>query len=133
MTPERNKAAAFQEFGVWSSGEIDRLDDLVAPDVVHHDPYDPHAAGGLAGLKESITANLRRFPDFAITVEDQIAERDRVATRWCARMTHDGKPVELRGITIERFAGGKVVESWRCMDMLGLLQQLGDDGAPGRS
>ena len=72
MTPERNKAAALEEFEVWSSGEVGRLDDLVAPDVVHHDPYDPHAAAGLAGLKESIAANRRRFPDFAIRVETRL-------------------------------------------------------------
>lgn len=47
MTPARNKVAALEEFEVWSSGEVSRLDDLVAPDLVYHDPYDPHAAAAL--------------------------------------------------------------------------------------
>ena len=121
MTPERNKAAAREEFAVWSSGEVETLDELVAPDVIHHDPHDPHAAEGLDGLKKSIQATHSRFPDFEITVDDQVAEGNRVATRWRACMTYEGTPRTMAGITIERFADGKVVESWRCMDMLGLV------------
>jgi steroid delta-isomerase-like uncharacterized protein len=132
--PERNKAAARAEFEIWSGGELDDLDDLVAAEVVHHDPYDPNAADGIAGLKRSIELNRAAFPDMKITVEDQLAEGDRVATRWRATMTHSGslgttppsgERVEMRGITIERFEDGKVVESWRSMDTLGLLRQIG--------
>jgi len=135
---ERNKAAVRAEFEIWSGGDLDRLGGLVAEDVVHHDPYDPNAAHGLEGLKRSIAANRRAFPDMSIEIEDQVAEADRVATRWRATMTHSGemggaratgRKVELRGITIERFAGGKVVESWRSMDTLGLLRQI--DALPG--
>jgi steroid delta-isomerase-like uncharacterized protein len=131
---EHNKAAARAEFEVWSSGELGRLDELVAPDVVHHDPYDPNAAGGLDGLKKSIALNREAFPDLRITVEDQLAEDDRVTTRWTATMTHEGnlggtvasgKRVTLSGITIERFEDGKVVEAWRSMDTLGLLRGIG--------
>jgi ketosteroid isomerase-like protein len=111
---EHNKAAARAVFDVWSTGEIGRLDDLVAPDVVHHDPYDPRAAEGLDGLKRSIAATHARFPDFRISVADQVAEGDRVATRWIAQLTRDGTPVSMTGITIERFVDGKVAESWRC-------------------
>jgi ketosteroid isomerase-like protein len=124
---ERNKAAARAEFEIWSTGELDKLDELVAQDVVHHDPYDPNAADGLVGLRKSIEANHATFPDMKIEVEDQVAEGDRVATRWRATMTHpDAGKVEMPGITIERFADGKVVESWRSMDMLGMLRQIGD-------
>jgi steroid delta-isomerase-like uncharacterized protein len=131
---EHNKAAARAEFEVWSSGELDRLDELVAPDVVHHDPYDPNAAGGLDGLKKTIALNREAFPDIRIKVEDQLAEDDKVTTRWTATMTHEGdlggvaasgKCVTLSGITIERFEDGKVVEAWRSMDTLGLLRGIG--------
>jgi steroid delta-isomerase-like uncharacterized protein len=131
---EHNKAAARAEFEAWSSGELDRLDELVAPDVVHHDPYDPNAAGGLDGLKKTIALNREAFPDLRITVEDQLAEDDKVTTRWTATMTHEGdlggvaasgKRVTLSGITIERFEDGKVVEAWRSMDTLGLLRGIG--------
>lgn len=88
---EQNKAAARAEFDVWSTGAIERLDDLVAPDVVHHDPYDPNAAGGLAGLKRTIELNRRAFPDMRLSVEDQVAEGDKVVTRWSGEMTHLGE------------------------------------------
>lgn len=131
---ERNKAIARSEFEVWSTGELDRLDAMVAPDVVHHDPYDPHAAAGLQGLKRTIELNRAAFPDMRIEIEDQVAEGDKVVTRWVATMTHEGhlggtaptgRRVTLTGTTIERFEDGKVVESWRSMDILGLLRQIG--------
>ena len=131
---KRNKAAARSEFEVWSTGELERLDDLVAPDVVHHDPYDPNAAAGLEGLKRTIELNRAAFPDLRIEIEDQVAEDDKVVTRWTATMTHrgelggvppSGNRVTLAGTTIERFEAGKVVEAWRNMDTLGLLRQIG--------
>jgi ketosteroid isomerase-like protein len=124
---DHTRRLAREEFEVWSSGEVDRLDELVAEDVVHHDPYDPFAADGLEGLKASIRATRERFSDFEISVLDQVAEGDRVATRWRATMRppEAEEEVSMTGITIERFADGKVVESWRSMDRLGLLRELG--------
>jgi steroid delta-isomerase-like uncharacterized protein len=131
---EQNKAIARAEFEVWSTGEVSRLDDMVAADVVHHDPYDPNAAHGLEGLKKSIAMNRAAFPDMRVEVEDQVAEGDKVTTRWIVTMTHEGelggtvatgRRVTVRGITIERFEDGKVVEAWRSMDTLGLLRQIG--------
>jgi len=131
---ERNKTIARSEFEVWSTGDVGRLDELVADDVVHHDPYDPHAAEGLTGLKKTIELNRRAFPDMRIEIEDQVAEDDKVVTRWVATMTHEGelggapptgKRVTVAGTTIERFENGKVVEAWRSIDTLGLLRQIG--------
>lgn len=131
---EHNKAAARAVFGVWSTGEIERLDELVAPDVVHHDPYDPHAAEGLVGMKRTIELNRNAFPDMQLTVEDQVAEGDKVVTRWRGEMTHKGelggaaptgRRVTITGITIDRFDDGKIVEAWRSMDTFGLLQGIG--------
>jgi predicted ester cyclase len=122
---EQNKAAARAVFEVWSTGELHRLDRIVAPHVIHHDPYDPNAAAGLAGMKRTIEEARRRSPDLKLEVLDQIAERDKVATRWTASMTHGEKSVTLTGITIDRFEGGKIVEAWRCMDRLRFLQQTG--------
>ena len=124
---ERNKAIARAVFDVWCTGELERLDELVAPDVVHHDPYDPHAAEGLVGMKASIASNRRTFPDLRLTVEDQLADGDRVATRWTGTMTHaeSGKRATIAGITIDRFENGRIVEAWRSMDALGLVRALG--------
>jgi predicted ester cyclase len=135
---ERNKAAARAVFEVWGSGDTERLDHLVAPDVVHHDPYDPNGSDGVAGMKRTIHANRGLFPDMRITVEDQLAEGDRVATRWTAEMTH-GRPgadgarrrVTITGVTIDRFQDGRIVEAWRSMDMLGLLEAIGALERPG--
>jgi predicted SnoaL-like aldol condensation-catalyzing enzyme len=118
---EAHKAAALAVFEVWSTGELDRLDALVAEHVVHHDPYDPNAADGLAGMKKTIAANRERFPDMQVRVEAQLADGDFVANRWTATMAG----VTIGGMNIDRFEDGKIVEGWRSMDMLGLLRGLG--------
>jgi predicted ester cyclase len=125
LMSEHHKAASRVAFEVWSTGQVERLDDLVAENVVHHDPYDPNGPKGLDGMKKTIRKNRQINPDLTIAVEDQIAEGDKVATRWTATMTQNGKKVTLKGITIDRFENGKVVEAWRNIDMLGLLRQTG--------
>jgi predicted ester cyclase len=131
---ERNKAAARAVFEVWSTGELERLDGLVSSDVLHHDPYDPNAAEGLIGMKRTIDQNRQIFPEMRLTVEDQIAEGDKVVTRWRGEMTHSGEiagvaptgnRITITGITIDRFDGGKIVEAWRSMDVLALLRGIG--------
>jgi predicted ester cyclase len=125
---ERNKAAARAVFEVWNTGAVEQLDAHVAPDVVHHDPHDPYALEGLAGMKKTIEATRLAFPDIQLTVQDQIAEGDTVATRWTGTMTPgDGSAGQgsVSGITIDRFEAGKIAEAWRSMDRLGLLQSIG--------
>jgi steroid delta-isomerase-like uncharacterized protein len=131
---EQNKAAARAVFEVWSTGELERLDGLVSSDVIHHDPYDPNAAQGRAGMKRTIELNRRAFPDMRLFVEDQVAEADKVATRWRAEMTHSGEmggvaptgnPIKMTGITIDRFEAGKIIEAWRSMDTLAVLRGIG--------
>jgi predicted ester cyclase len=77
---------------------------------------------------------LQAFPDLQITVEDMVAEGDKVAVRWRLRATHQGEfmgipptgnQVTMTGIDINRLEGGRLVERWGNEDMLGLLQQLG--------
>jgi predicted ester cyclase len=122
---ERNKAAARVAFDVWSTGDLDRLDAYIAPNVMHHDPYDPHGTEGLAGMKKFIQRTRSAYPDLHITVEDQLAEGSKVATRWTGTMTHEGRKVTLQGITIDRFENEKIVEAWRSMDMLSFLRETG--------
>ena len=122
---ERNKAAARVAFEVWSTGDLDRLDEYIASDIVHHDPYDPHGVEGLFGMKKTIKRNRSIYTDLHMTVEDQVAQGRKVATRWTATMTQEGKRVTLKGITIDRFENDMIVEAWRSMDMLGLRLQTG--------
>jgi steroid delta-isomerase-like uncharacterized protein len=102
--------------------------------------------GGSAGevrgqqqFQQVIQAWRAAFPDARSTVDQQIAEGDRVVTRWTARGTHTGdfqgmaptgKPFTLTGITIERVMDAKIAEVWVNRDDLGLLSQLGALPAP---
>jgi predicted SnoaL-like aldol condensation-catalyzing enzyme len=112
QTDKNHKAVARAVFEVWNEGRLERLDVLVDPDVVHHDPYDPRGAAGLAGMKETISSVRSRYSALRLTVEDQIAEGDRVATRWTGELEPGS---EIIGITIDRFKDGKIVEAWRSM------------------
>jgi steroid delta-isomerase-like uncharacterized protein len=114
-------------------GNMGVIDELAAADYVGHDPAMPEMHGPDA-IKEFITGYLAAFPDGMITIEDQLAQGDMVATRWTGHGTHKGelmgipatgKQVTVSGITISRVAKGKVVEEWSNWDTLGMLQQLG--------
>src|SRR5437764_457008 len=80
---------------------------------------------GLDGVRESVAIYRALFPDLRIEVVDQVAEGDRVASRWRMRGTHRGRVVELGGITISRLEDGKIVEDWGYTDSLDLLRGLG--------
>jgi predicted ester cyclase len=82
---------------------------------------------------------LSAFSDRRVTIEDQLADGDKVATRWRVTATHSGEfhgiPAtgrrgSMTGISIDRLAGGKIVESWEVTDDAGLLRQLGAVLAP---
>lgn len=133
----QNKKLVRQTFdAIWNHGELGVFDERFATDYVGH------AATGIEGLqqaKQFVQAMRSAFPDFDYTVEDELAEGDKVANRWTVRATHQGEfqgvpatdePVTITGISIYRVAGGKIVEGWTQADMLGLLQQLGAVPAP---
>lgn len=97
-----------------------------------------HTSGGDIkggeGWKKFATAYITVFPDLSITVDDTIAEGDKVVTRWTASGTHKGelqgiaptgKQMTITGIAIYRLAGGKIAEIWGLNDKFGMLQQLG--------
>ena len=89
---------------------------------------------GMEGFKQAIASLRKAFPDLEVTIEDQVAEGDKVASRYSVRGTHKGAflGVEATGKTVtwsaqvhQRVADGKVQESWLEWDQLGLLKQLG--------
>jgi predicted ester cyclase len=108
---------------VCARGDWTRAGELYAEDFVDH--VNAMEFRGQAGIRESVSLYRRLFPDLSITVDDQVEEGDRVASRWTLRGTHRGRAVELSGITISRVADGKVVEDWGHSDTLTLLRQLG--------
>jgi steroid delta-isomerase-like uncharacterized protein len=124
---------------VYNRGNLASVDEFAASDFVIHLPSED--INGPAGAKRYVAALRAAFPDLHITIEDQIAEGDRVVTRWTARGTHagefqgippTGKRGSMTGIDIDRVADGKVVECWVNSDDLGLLQQLGVIPVPGQ-
>ena len=118
----------------FNSGNLDVVDELVAPEFVNHDAALPEPMIGIEGAKASIAGYREAFPDLRLTIEEQIAEGELVTTRWSARGTHEGdlmgmaatgKQATVTGITIDRIVDGRFVESWTNWDTLGLMQQLG--------
>ena len=138
MTAENNKTVAkrfFQE--VFSQGNMKVIDELFA---ANHTNIGPGAMPGLPngpeGMKQFVSYYRKAFPDTHFTIDEQIAEGDRVVTRWTAQGTQTGempmpgipvtgKPVTVMGVTVNRFANGKIVESWGVFDQLGMMQQMG--------
>jgi steroid delta-isomerase-like uncharacterized protein len=116
-----------------TGGNLDLADELYAPDYVLHDPSLPEALHGPECIKRYAAMTLGAFPDARVTVEDQVAEGDKVVSRWTATGTHTGdlmgippteRRIEISGITINRFSGGKIAEDWYQSEDLGMMQQL---------
>lgn len=130
MSREENKALVLREQAeLWShTGNLDAANELFAPDRAE------------AARQEA--ADFRQgFPDVVSTIEDLIAEGDKVAARWRARATHhgeyageppSGREVEFTGISVYRIEGGKIAESWTVEDDLGLMRQIGAVAEPGQ-
>ena len=119
---------------VFNQGNMSWADEFLAPDFVEHEELPPGIPDGREGVKQ-MTAMLRSaFPDFHATIDDIIAEGDKVVIRQSWTGTHrgefmgippTGKRVSFGVIDIIRVDGGKFVEHWGQMDNAGLMQQLG--------
>lgn len=120
---------------VWTKGDFDLVDELFARDYVGHPSGPEETVRGPEGVKEYVGRLREGVPDLTVTVEDQVADGDKVATRWIAQGTHDGelfgieptgRTATVTGISIQRFGGdGRIVEAWTNWDLLGMLHQLG--------
>jgi steroid delta-isomerase-like uncharacterized protein len=131
---EENKALARRWADILNQGNLDLVDEIYAPDYVGHDPAMPEDVRGVDGAREFYSMYTSAFPDAEITIEDQLAEEDTVATRWTGRGTHQGElmgvppsgnRVEVMGVTVSRIEGGKIVEEWDIYDALGMMQAIG--------
>jgi predicted ester cyclase len=115
-------------------GNWEVIDESLAPGYIGHDPSQPEPIRGIEGTKANLQQYIDAFAGAHITVEEQIAEGDIVASRWTAGGTHTGeisgiaptgKDVTISGITISRLEGGKIIEEWTNWDTLGMLVQIG--------
>ena len=142
MSLEENKAIElrFTE-EVVKNGNIAIIDELFATNFVDHSAI-PGTASDREGMKQFFANTHSAFPDFHSTLEDMFAEGDKVVQRFTARGTHQGefmgiaptgKQVTITGINILRIEGGKIVEEWGEMNLLGALQELGAFPTPSQA
>jgi len=129
-----NKELSRRFTELFSTDDEALADEVLAPDVVFHGTTGDGELRGIEQMKAFVAAYRRAFPDATSTVEDQLADGDKVVTRWRARGTHrgelgpmpaTGREFEMDGVTIERIADGRIAEVWVARDELGLLRQLG--------
>jgi len=114
--------------------DLDAASELIGEDHMVHNPTEPNFPGGREAHKEMCRAFAEAVLDTSCTIEDQVAEGDKVVTRWTfsgcqtkdlPEMPSKGKCFNVSGITISRVVNGKIVEEWVNMDALGMRQQLG--------
>ena len=130
---EENKAILmrFAEESV-NKGNPGIVGDFFGENFVNH--FEPPASQGSEGMRKGLVALLAAFPDLHVTVDDMIAEGDKVMFRATVSGTHKGefagiaptgKHVTFTTVGYDRYANGKMVERWERTDVLGLLQQIG--------
>jgi steroid delta-isomerase-like uncharacterized protein len=133
----RNKAAFGRLHDAMNSGDAETIaktiDEVVEPDVLFRTPL-PISATGAQALKEVWAVLLRAYPDLHVTVEDMIAEGDKVVCRNTVTGTHrgeymglapTGRVVTYNEIFIFRFTEGRIAETWGVVDALAQMRQLG--------
>jgi steroid delta-isomerase-like uncharacterized protein len=135
MSTEQNKALfrrVMEE--VFNRGTISLVDELIAPDFVEHEEPPPGMSAGREGVKQLATMLHTAFPDITASIDDIIAEGDKVVARSTWSGTHKGefmgipptdKSVSFGVFDIVRISEGKFVEHWGLMDSLSMMQQLG--------
>ena len=133
MSTADNKALVRRFYeDVFNQRNLALVDQLCSATHVFHNP--PTTLHGREEFKQLLSVYITAFPDAHFTVEDEIAEGEKVTSRYTFRGTHQGvlmgipptgKQVSVTGIIINRIAGGQSVEGWLNFDALGLLQQIG--------
>jgi predicted ester cyclase len=144
MSAEENKAVVRREFEeiLNHTGNLDAADEIIAPNYVSHEPTSGETRG-IEWAKQFAATYRQAFPDLQNTIEDMVAEGDKVVVRFRGRGTHQGdteafgpptgKRMEITGITINRLSEGKIVEAWTNVDALGMMQQIGMIPEPGQA
>jgi steroid delta-isomerase-like uncharacterized protein len=134
MAIEEHKTLVHRAVEAFNRGNWDVVDRLFAPNYVDHDRSRVDLPPGPAGVKQAWTGFRAAFPDLHATIDDLVAEGDKVAVRGSFRGTHQGelmgipptgKPVTVTLIDVNRIENGRLAERWAEADMLGMLQQLG--------
>ena len=131
-SPEENKALFRRVIDdVFNQHNLDAVDLYYPVDYIQHNP---HVPPGLTGFKEFFAMHFAAFPDLHATIEDLVAEGDKIAARLTWTGTHKGefegipptgKQIKFTTMEFFRVASGKLAEHWDEVDLLGMLQQIG--------
>jgi steroid delta-isomerase-like uncharacterized protein len=129
---EENKTIARKFFRMFEAGDARIADEIIATDYYNHDAPDPRL--GREGVKAVVTTFKEAMADAQFDLAFQVAEGDKVVSRYTWTATHEGayfgvagtgKRVSWTQMTTFRIADGKICEAWTNWDQLGLMQRLG--------
>ncbi len=135
MTDATNLRLVRSLHGIWSTGDLSRIEDVYASDFTAYWPPSAErpVRRGLDGVRFGVRSVRAAFPDWTETIADIFAAGDRVATRCICHGTHlgpfagaaaTGRRIEVHDISIFRIADGRVAEQWCMIDEVGRLRQL---------
>lgn len=134
MSTETNKAIVRRMYEqVWNKRRVDLIEEFYTEDVVQHLAGIP-THSGLDGVRDAAAMLLNAFPYLHLAIEDEIAERDKVVSRWTMKSSPPGelngvvaagKGVIQSGVTIFHLSNARVDEFWSLTDNLDLLRQQG--------
>ena len=143
MSSEENEALVRGWWDALNQGTaLNAVEEFYAADYVLHDPSQPEPVRGVEGVRAFVSAIASAFPDVHCTIDDMLANGDKVVQRLTARGTQQGefqgipptgKSIEIWLMVISRIANGKIVEEWQLVDSLSMLQQLGVVPASGQA
>jgi predicted ester cyclase len=137
MSTKENVAAVHRLYDELNKGNVDIIDEILDPSFVPHGEamgLDPNALDRREAMKQGILLARSGLPDLVVTVEDTVAEGDKVVSRLTYRGTHTGnlgniaptgREITFTAIAINRFVNGKIVERWFNSDELGMMRQMG--------
>jgi steroid delta-isomerase-like uncharacterized protein len=119
---------------VWNKRKLDVIKEIISPSHALQAPNISGSSVGPEAYKSQVALFLTGYPDLRFTIEDTVAEQDKVVACWTFSGTHKGdfmgvsatnKRVSVDGMTIHHLAGGKIMDSYSNWDTLGMMQQLG--------
>jgi steroid delta-isomerase-like uncharacterized protein len=131
MGVKENKELVKHVTELWNPSDIKAFYELLAPEYVEHLNI---GEATLEKVKQFYAILFTAFPDINATIEEMVAEGDKVAYREVVKGTHQGefmgipptgRKIEMTNTVIFRIADGKIAESWATMDLLSLMQQVG--------
>ena len=132
-TPDELLAVIRRGYEAWNTGQLEILEELLAPDFRAHDPTAPGGIVDRSAVHEILSDIRIAFPDVRREVCDYVAQGDKIAVRWSVTGTHrapfagaapTGRRISVSGITFYRIENGRIAEEWVEMDSAGLTRQL---------